>query len=187
MGYFGSRTPIEWRDEHRTPKYIFAYADRRWGPIKVDLAASSENPLCRYWITKDQDSHTACWHKIDQAGPAMKDAPIESGWCNPPYSQITPWIQKAIDEARSDFTTIMLLPTFNGERRDKLIIDHATDIVMIVGRIGFVRPDGEKNSSNTRGSMLVRFAPPPTLDRGRTFARLGYVLRDDIKREEPKS
>ena len=110
MGYFGSKTPIEWRDEHRTPKYIFAYADRRWGPIKVDLAASSENPLCRYWITKDQDSLTACWHKIDQAGPAMKDAPIESGWCNPPYSQITPWIQKAIGEARSDFTTIMLLP-----------------------------------------------------------------------------
>ena len=88
----------------------------------------------------------------------------ETVWCNPPYSNINPWLDKAIAEAENGFNTVMLIPSLNGEIRDMTILRHATNLIFIVGgygingRISFLSPlDGKAVNGNGRGSMLVRF------------------------------
>src|SRR6185369_13955822 len=51
----------------------------------IDAAATPENAkLPRYWTAED-DSLQQCWAD-------------ERVWCNPPYSNIRPWVEKAFAE-----------------------------------------------------------------------------------------
>ena len=192
MAYRGSKTPPELRDERQTPRYLYEHAVRRWGPFDIDLAATSANRLCNRCYTMEKgilatdlvfyDGLSRAWHE---------DLPKGRGWCNPPYSAPDAWIEKAIEEARAGFETLMLLPSLNSDDRDALILDHAVELEHIIGRVQFPFPlvegappiglDGEplRNASNNRGSMFVRFAPRPP---GRREPLLiSYVRRADIQ------
>ena len=142
-----SNIPKAFRDLWRTPDYLFAWASEQFGPFDIDLAASAENAKCAKFFTAEDDALQRPWA---DAGTC--------GWLNPPYSKIQPWVEKAISEAEQGFRTVMLIPTFNGEPRDALILENATDVVLIEGRVKFkvAHPD-VKPSSNPRGSMLVVF------------------------------
>ena len=71
-----------------TPDFIFEYAEEMCGnPDKdfkfdIDLAADSENTKCEKYFTKDDNAMFQDWGKYN--------------WCNPPYSNIEPFIEKAI-------------------------------------------------------------------------------------------
>ena len=140
------------RDEWRTPAWLFRVACERYGPFTLDVAATDENTLCPSFFTKDTDALSQKWPSQDE-GPAFGTAVV---WCNPPYSNITPWLEHAI-ECRSE--VVFLLPTPNSEKRDRLIFGHATDILFFDRRVAFVQPDGTPKTGNPRGSCLVRFAP----------------------------
>lgn len=162
----GSNTPAAERDAWRTPSWLFAYAEARWGPFDVDLAADAENHLCPEYLTLETDSLAARW---DDWGRA---------WLNPPYSNISPWIEKAAGyaEARSGLVVVMLIPTPNGESYYEAA-GSATDLVLIQGRISFFSVShGREVGGNARGSCFLVFGPgggPP---------RLNFVSRDEIRR-----
>lgn len=84
-------------DDRRTPRTLFdpLHADYRF---TLDAAASHGNALLPNYFTRHEDALTATWR------PARV-------WCNPPYSKIEPWLEKAWAEMLAGCELIvMLLP-----------------------------------------------------------------------------
>ena len=85
-------------DDRRTPKALFddQHSQHRF---TVDAAASEENALLpRYW-TREVDALRVSWFG-------------ERVWCNPPYSGIEPWVEKAWQAMNEESCelVVMLLP-----------------------------------------------------------------------------
>lgn len=140
----GTKTPEAERDIYQTPDKIMRWIQTFYN-IDVDLAASDTNHKAAKYITETEDSLTKDWTTYGDVG-----------FLNPPYSNIDPFVLKAIEEAKWGFITIMLIPTLNGEARDEWLLDHGK-ITNIVGRIAFVDAHGNKKTGNNRGSMIVVF------------------------------
>lgn len=143
----GSNTPDNERDEWRTPRWLFLWLDQRFG-FDIDLAASDENALVDNYLTIDTDALQRPWHGLWQRG-----------YCNCPYSNIDPWVDKAIQEMDAGFLTVMVMPSFNGEERFCRVFDFASEVIDIIGRVAFLRPDGTPVSGNTRGTSVYVFDP----------------------------
>lgn len=159
-----SQTPADARDEWRSPRFVFDFMDRRFD-FCVDLAASHSNALCPVYITKDENSLAQDWSRF--AGP---------GFCNPPYSNIDPWLAKGVEEARNGFTSVFLILAPNGEERyGKYVFDVASEVISITGRLAYLKPAGAAVSGNTRGSCLVVYRGH---DLGNT--RYSHVWRDSM-------
>ena len=142
-----SLTPKNQRDTWRTPIGIYKYANMVWGPFDVDLAATDKNTQHPIYIDREKNSLRQNWREYGT-----------KGWLNPPYSNITPWIEKAIKESERGFSTVMLIPTLNGEARDSLIIENAATLMFIIGRVAFINQYGNPVKGNPRGSMYAWFA-----------------------------
>ena len=153
-----SRTPRSKRDNYRTPKVIYQWAEYYFGKFDIDLAASHDNTLCDKYFSLQDNALYKSWSRHGK-----------KGWCNPPYSNIDPWILHAIVEMENNFETVFLIPTPNGEGRDTLLFRYASQIVFITGwydgnrgrsgRIPFTDYDGIPTKFNMRGSCLVQFTP----------------------------
>lgn len=132
-------------DEWRTPPYIYLWLKKRYR-FTVDLAASDKNALEGNYFTVADDALQASWHE-ESRGP---------GWLNPPYSDTARWLEKARDEACSGFTTVMLLPSANGERHyGQHVFGIATEVIFITGRLSFLDQDGRPVPGNRAGSMIA--------------------------------
>lgn len=71
-------------------------------------------------------------------------------WCNPPYSDIDPWVEHALAQPA---LTALLVPSPNGETRYATLCRQAREY-MIVGRISFIGAAGDPVDGNPRGSSL---------------------------------
>jgi len=146
---YSLKDPSYDKDSMRTPKYIFDYFNSIYS-FDVDLAASDDFHFCENYFSMNCGALDMPW------------ANFTAGWCNPPYSNIDPWIDKAIQESNLGFTTVMLIPSLNGEERGLVIERYASSIIDIVPRISFVRPDTNSAiRSNNRGSIVVEFSRRP--------------------------
>lgn len=152
-----SRTPENERDTWRTPKYIFDYAQKIIGNIDFDTACDYENSLANpiFYESDIRDALACEWKGIC--------------WCNPPYSNISPWIEKAII---SNAITVMLIPSPNGESYYGKLIENSHEIA-IQGRISFIGADGKPKNGNTRGSSLF-------IINGYAKSSRSIVLRDSM-------
>jgi phage N-6-adenine-methyltransferase len=123
------------RDEWRTPFWLFKYA-RLLHALNRDAACNKKNALLPPVAPRYGDALTVEW----------------SGriWCNPPYSNISPWIDKAFE---SGAYVVMLIPSPNGEERYRRLMEDAFEI-SIVGRVGFINAAGKEVKGNPRGSSL---------------------------------
>lgn len=150
-----SKTPESDRDCWRTPPEVFRWLDRRFN-FDIDLAASDENTMVkpiqlangsiiRRHFAIENDSLKLPWHKF-----------ARTAFCNPPYSDIDPWLKKAEVEAGLGLTTAFVIPAPNGEDRyGESVFGVASEMIFITGRIAFLRPDGTPVPGNTRGSCVV--------------------------------
>jgi phage N-6-adenine-methyltransferase len=92
-------------DDRGTDPALFAALNERFG-FTLDVAASHENAKCARYYTRDDDGLARPWGR-------------ERVWCNPPYSQIRPWIQKAWNERYMMLVpelVVMLLPANRTEQ-----------------------------------------------------------------------
>lgn len=147
MGYKGSKTPKHLRDLWQTPTYLYQYLNRIY-KFDVDLACTTQNCRAPKGIYFDQgmDALKEDWRNYGN-----------TGFCNPPYSNIDPWVEKAIELGSWGFNTIMVIPTLNGDKRDEMIINNA-NVTIICGRVGFINPEtGKKISGSPRGTMICDF------------------------------
>ena len=144
-GYIGSKTNEAIRDLWQTPKPIFDYYDRRFD-IVADVAASESNSLCTSFLDQEDDALKTRW--------------FVTNWCNPPYSDITPWVEKAIEEKKKGRLTVMLIPADTSVKWFKLAYENCTECHFISGRLAFINAQTQKPvSGNNKGSVVFIFDP----------------------------
>jgi phage N-6-adenine-methyltransferase len=91
-------------DDRATHPVHFAQFDEDFGPFTLDVAAAAHNAKCDRFFTLETNGLAQSW-----AG--------ERVWCNPPYSDIEPWIRKAWLEHPNTDGIVMLLPNNRCEQR----------------------------------------------------------------------
>lgn len=122
-------------DDRATHPLWFAELDERLGPFTVDVAASALNAKCAKFYDRETDGLAQSW-----AG--------ETVWCNPPYSEIAPWIRKAWAEHVDATRIVMLLPSTRTEQQWwQLMVEPFRDrpgspltVEFLPGRMHFLRP-----------------------------------------------
>lgn len=92
-------------NDRRTPDSLFSqlHTDHRF---TVDVAASAINAKLPRYFTKADSGLVQSWT-------------AERVWCNPPYSELTPWVCKAWDAMTQEGCelVVMLLPANRTEQR----------------------------------------------------------------------
>lgn len=140
------------RDNLGTDPALFAALDERFG-FTLDVAASSANAKCDRFYTVEDDGLAQPW--------------TGRVWCNPPYSQIRDWLEKAWREwlkgvrtadATSPELIVILLPANRPEQgwwqdhvephRDRPDSPLRTEFLR--GRQRFVMPGAEAIGPNER-------------------------------------
>lgn len=150
--YGGSTTPEAEKDCWQTPIEVFTALDLEFG-FYLDAAASFDNALCANYLS------------LDGRDAMRKDMDWESYgpiWCNPPYSNIKPWVVAAAEQCKKQGQpVVMLLPADISTGWFSLALKSADEIRLITdGRINFspVTATG-KRGSNPKGSMLLIWRP----------------------------
>lgn len=166
-GYHDSHTPIDIRDLWQTPPEIFAALNREFRFI-ADVAASNLNHLLPIYLTEHEDALNQDW---------AAQFPIGFAWCNPPYSDISPWVAKATEEAKKGMGTVMLVPADTSVGWFSQARKSCTEVRFITnGRLSFIRADtGKPVNGNNKGSMLLIWNPFLS-----DFGITGYVNRDAL-------
>ncbi|MGY5706838.1 DNA N-6-adenine-methyltransferase [Vibrio antiquarius] len=98
-----SKTNEEYRDQTSTVPWLFAALDAEF-QFGIDLAATDKSAKCAVYFTPETDSLSQDWLA---SVPPLANA---TGWLNPPYSNILPWVQHARQEQQKGFTTVFLVP-----------------------------------------------------------------------------
>lgn len=130
------RGPLEHVDDRRTPPDLLAECADLAGvsSFDLDVAASAENTVAPAFYDATLDGLFWPWH--------------DRVWCNPPYSDIRPWVAKAHAAAATLSVDViaMLLPANRTEQRwwQDLVEPHrragTLEVYFLAGRRRFDRP-----------------------------------------------
>ena len=96
----------------------------------IDLAASEENSVAVAFYDETYGS-------LKRIGDWLI-YPDGWAWCNPPYSHIAPWVEKAYKESLLGAKVTMLLPASVGSNWWRDWVHHKAVAVLLNGRISFV-------------------------------------------------
>lgn len=119
----------ERRQEVETPDWILALIAEHWGPKWFDP--------CPYPRPKGYDSldRKVKWGKLN--------------YCNPPYNNIAPFVDRAIEETKQGHTTLMLIPARLNMRYMAEKVWGEYEIIPILGEVRF------KTYTNTLPGTLI--------------------------------
>jgi phage N-6-adenine-methyltransferase len=115
-------------DTWATPVWLFEYAQSRFGNFDLDVCAAHDSFKCQPYYTIEDNSLVQPWAYLN--------------WCNPPYSNIRPWVEKAALETNLGNRTVMLLPADFSTQWFKLVWDMSSEILVINKRVQFVGATG---------------------------------------------
>ena len=96
------RGPNREVDDRAIPAETFAPLDERFH-FSLDVAASEHNAKCGRFFDIDDDGLSRSWTG-------------ERVWCNPPYSEIRPWVEKAWAECGRAPVIVRFLPANRTEQ-----------------------------------------------------------------------
>ena len=132
---FSSKTDL-WE----TPQDLFDRLNEKYH-FTLDVCALPENAKCDRYFTPEQDGLSQRWGGVC--------------WCNPPYGrEIGKWIEKAAEESKDPFTTVvMLLPARTDTRWFHDYCQRYGEIEFLRGRLKF----GNAKNSAPFPSMIVTF------------------------------
>lgn len=130
-------------NEWSTPHSLFDSLDQEFH-FTVDAAASTDNAKCKKFYTIETDGLQQSWGG-------------EIVWCNPPYSTLKAWIQKAHLSRSLGATSVLLIPsrTDTAAFHDYIYQKPGVEIRFLRGRIFF---EGAKWNA-LFPSMVVIFRP----------------------------
>lgn len=170
----GKRGPLDEVDDRGTHPIHFAEFDAEFGPFTLDVAAAPHNAKCDRYFTRLENGLAQSW-----AG--------ERVWCNPPYSDLAAWLEKAWAELGGTLGIVMLLPANRVEQkwwqehvephRDKP--DGRLQVRFLPGRMRFERPGaviGPKGDRPPFGCCLLIFTTPSITDQSeQPLTRIGHA------------
>ena len=127
-------------DEWSTPQAVFDKLDDEFH-FTLDPCATEENAKCKNFYTMSDDGLLPSW-----GGQRV--------FCNPPYSNIQGWVQKAYYESQKDNTiVVMLIPARTDTRWFHDYIYHKAEVRFLKGRLKF----GDAKYNAPFPSMIVVF------------------------------
>lgn len=126
-------------DEWYTPQNLFKSLDDEFH-FNLDPCATPKSAKCKTYFTKEDDGLSKKW-----GGYRV--------FCNPPYSDIAKWVEKAYRETREDNTiVVMLIPARTDTKYFHNFIYQRSEIRFLKGRVNF---GGKANAPFP--SMIVVF------------------------------
>jgi len=115
-------------DEWYTPQKLYEELDAEFH-FNLDPCATPESAKCEMYYTKEQDGLSQKW-----GGNRV--------FCNPPYSEINKWVEKAYRETREDNTlVVMLIPARTDTKFFHNYIYGRSEVRFIKGRVHFSGAD----------------------------------------------
>ena len=98
----GVRGALDEVDDRTTPDDVFGPLMERFG-FTIDVAAAAHNARCDRFYTLTDNG-------------LLQDWSGERVWCNPPYSDLAGWTEKAWQESATAELIVMLLPANRTEQ-----------------------------------------------------------------------
>lgn len=149
-------------DDRATHPDDFSRWDAELGPFTLDAAAAPHNAKVSKFYTRADNGLAQSW-----AG--------EKVWCNPPYSGLGDWLEKAWAEWPKTRGIVMLLPANRVEQkwwqewvepyRDK---GQGLSVRFLPGRLRFIKPGATEIKPNERPpfgcALLIWHHPAPDLE-----------------------
>jgi len=158
-------------DQWRTPPEVFNNLNKEFEFV-ADMAASAENKLVDFvYFTEEFDSLSFDWtDKINQAYPNSNHGNNHYVWCNPPYSNPMPWINKALESQKNGLGVVMLLNDDKSVGWFARALLGVSEVRCIVGdlkengayssgRIGFINGEGKPVNGNNKPQFILVFNP----------------------------
>ena len=135
-----SNTPLEIKDLWQTPISIFNNLNNEFN-FTGDVASDFNNALCSNFYTEKDNSLSQQW--------------FSSNFCNPPYSDIKPWVAKAKEQHKLGKTIVMLIPSDTSVKWFKDAYESCNEVRFISGRLAFVNAETQKPvKGNNKGSVI---------------------------------
>lgn len=122
-----------------TPQDFFDGLDKEFH-FTLDACALVENAKCARYYGPEEDGLKQDWSN-------------ETVFCNPPYSDIKNWVEKAYNEAKRGAKVVMLIPERTDTRYFHDFIYGKHEIRFVRGRLKF----GDQKNSAPFPSMVVVF------------------------------
>jgi site-specific DNA-methyltransferase (adenine-specific) len=153
-------------DEWETPPKLFDRLDNEFH-FALDAAATEQNKKAYYWYDKEHSALERDWliprNNFEVGG--KYESKYHTVFVNPPYSQISKFIEKAYQESLKGVVVVCLIPCRSDTRYWHNYIMKAQEIRFIKGRLKFnnrtlpsYREDlSHKVSSATFPSVVVIF------------------------------
>lgn len=130
------------KDCWQTPLELFKPIDDKYN-FEVDVCASQENALCKYYWTVDDDCLEQDWSDV-------------SGfvWCNPSYRNPLPFVEKCQQYGYA----VMLLNQDTSTKWAKIVFEKASKVILLSDRVRFINPVTlQVGKSNPKCQMIVIF------------------------------
>lgn len=162
-----SKTDLKHKDYWATPQWVadglFRFIlEERLAPgnlEQLDVCASELNSKCPYYIDEETNTLSVPWGDNQLC------------WLNPPYSNVQPFLEKAVAETENGNYTVALLKNDCSTKWFNYAIENATAVIFItLGRIGFVPAvSGESVGGNNFSSVAFLFTPMDRVNRIKTY------------------
>ena len=123
-----------------TPQDFFNNLNAEFN-FTLDPCALPDNAKCSKFYTPEQNGLKQDWSN-------------ETVFCNPPYSDIKNWVEKAYNEAKRGAKVVMLIPARTDTRYFHDFIYGQHEIRFVRGRLKF----GDQKNSAPFPSMVVVFS-----------------------------
>lgn len=146
-------------DTWATPPELFNALDKEFC-FGFDVCAEYETAKCPDYWTIEDDALSKDWNKEALAKiPGCAGFALGYIWCNPPYSNISPWVDKAIEAQAAGRGVVMLCMCDPSVGWFAKAIEKASEIRFIKnGRISFLK-NGVRAAGNNKGSVIFVFDP----------------------------
>lgn len=158
-------TKIKPTDYWRTPIELFESLNAEFDFV-ADMASTDENALVPLHYTEESDSLSFDWaEEINQFFPSVRSWV----WCNPPYSNPKPWVEKALESQRNGLGVVLLLNADTSTEWFLKALSGVSEIRNITGytqggswkngRIQFIQSEKLRASSNNKAQTILVFDP----------------------------
>lgn len=169
--YNGSNTPDIVRDLWSTPSELVEWMESEYGDYDIDAAASKENAVCEKFYSKETNCLKRWWGSNKHI------------WLNPPYSNITPFVKKAIEQMEHNNQIDILLPCDTSTGWFYEAQQRAAEIIWITGE---VYQDGGTEYSRT-GRLAFTSALTGKPVQGNNKGSVIFIMRELKEGEQQKT
>lgn len=127
-----SNTPANEKDLAQTPWwFIESLQSFLCRPFDLDVCASQKTAKV-----------LSNYYSLDEGSDGLKLPWCANNWCNPPFSDILPWLHKASIEAENGNTSVVIFPDAPETGYSTYAAHSADTLIRMPFRLKFLRPDG---------------------------------------------